>query len=582
MSPNGLAYPHCTPCVAVQTWTCQGNTYLFSNSGPPGQFSSTLVDSNHMQYNGIIATRIGGRATAVKSESNEPQNAKQETVRKEAKKQEAASSRPVASSNNVMRKSASCSDITGTNSTAPAANDCKDADRSLYAARGARQSAPNVAAQEYKKAAAAARRAGDSDLELSILREATSSEINIASAPSAPAETPSTSPRAISGASSPESAPASGGSIPKHWQGTSQPEDCSAANDLEIQTAAYFDTCQSPVAPETPARYLPPIDPHKVPDDVYQSLKKQCDSAFATDDNQQQRCLIDAALNWRAKSKCQSLTADPRQERKCIKNEKIIILWAEDPDLEARGCGNPANSTSERNLCIDVTYLYGPDDETNLEAAADAWTQRKDKPVERLADYLAGRWETPVSDKRCFSGKGVKPDVGGFGSWSCQPLDGIYTAPDGRTITVGSTEAVAAEQAIERRINQISALTTIAATKGTGASRPTPSSEACMKASFVQVHGVLKGGSPAAAPGCGAMVKAARAELAFYVSAHIDTGEPGVEELLAYLSTRNLIAGGTRNERQADCVRRGGIAASCSAALEAPPSVQSRQPKAAK
>ena len=57
---DGLAYPHCTPCVTVQTWTCDGNTYLFSNSGAPGQFSATLMDRNHLQGNGITATRIGG------------------------------------------------------------------------------------------------------------------------------------------------------------------------------------------------------------------------------------------------------------------------------------------------------------------------------------------------------------------------------------------------------------------------------------------------------------------------------------------------------------------------------------------
>lgn len=58
---NGLAYPRCTFCVAVQTWTCQGDTYLFSNSGPPGQFSATLIDSNRMSGNGgrIISTRVG-------------------------------------------------------------------------------------------------------------------------------------------------------------------------------------------------------------------------------------------------------------------------------------------------------------------------------------------------------------------------------------------------------------------------------------------------------------------------------------------------------------------------------------------
>jgi hypothetical protein len=56
---NGLAYPHCAMCVSVQTWTCEGNTYYFSNSGPPGQFSATLIDANHVQGSAGIATRVG-------------------------------------------------------------------------------------------------------------------------------------------------------------------------------------------------------------------------------------------------------------------------------------------------------------------------------------------------------------------------------------------------------------------------------------------------------------------------------------------------------------------------------------------
>ena len=60
---DGTAYPKCPNCVPMQTWTCRGNTYLFSNAGPPGQFSATLIDANRMQGSGIIATRAGGTAS---------------------------------------------------------------------------------------------------------------------------------------------------------------------------------------------------------------------------------------------------------------------------------------------------------------------------------------------------------------------------------------------------------------------------------------------------------------------------------------------------------------------------------------
>lgn len=70
------------------------------------------------------------------------------------------------------QQSVSCSDITGTGGSAPAATHCKNSDRSLYAARKMRKANPQAAVTEYNKAAVAARSAGDTTLELSILREA--------------------------------------------------------------------------------------------------------------------------------------------------------------------------------------------------------------------------------------------------------------------------------------------------------------------------------------------------------------------------------------------------------------------------
>lgn len=64
VAPGGMAYPKCPMCVPTQTWTCRGNTYLFSNSGPPGQFSATLTPDGKMAIGstGIVATRVGGAA----------------------------------------------------------------------------------------------------------------------------------------------------------------------------------------------------------------------------------------------------------------------------------------------------------------------------------------------------------------------------------------------------------------------------------------------------------------------------------------------------------------------------------------
>ncbi len=60
VASGGIAYPKCPMCVATQTWTCSGNTYLFSNSGPPGQFSATLsADGRRLIGSGPVATRVG-------------------------------------------------------------------------------------------------------------------------------------------------------------------------------------------------------------------------------------------------------------------------------------------------------------------------------------------------------------------------------------------------------------------------------------------------------------------------------------------------------------------------------------------
>jgi hypothetical protein len=68
------------------------------------------------------------------------------------------------------------SDITGTDNASPApnANDCKEAGRSLHAARQLRKQKQFslLAPEEYKKAAAAAQRAGDTELMLKIIQEA--------------------------------------------------------------------------------------------------------------------------------------------------------------------------------------------------------------------------------------------------------------------------------------------------------------------------------------------------------------------------------------------------------------------------
>ena len=85
--------------------------------------------------------------------------------------------------NKRTTETASCSDITGTNSTAPAATHCKDAARALHAARVTRKAYPAYADEQYQKAAAAYHAAGDTMQQQAVLAAAEG-------APAEPAELP--------------------------------------------------------------------------------------------------------------------------------------------------------------------------------------------------------------------------------------------------------------------------------------------------------------------------------------------------------------------------------------------------------
>jgi hypothetical protein len=58
VNPDGTANPVCTFCVAVQTWTCSGDTYIITG---PSRYSSKLsADGKYLVGDMITATRVGG------------------------------------------------------------------------------------------------------------------------------------------------------------------------------------------------------------------------------------------------------------------------------------------------------------------------------------------------------------------------------------------------------------------------------------------------------------------------------------------------------------------------------------------
>lgn len=123
VAPGGMAYPKCPMCVPTQTWTCSGNTYLFSNSGPPGQFSATLsADGRQLIGGGTVATRVGGARVAAPAPAKQEQ---QEPAQQQPKQQPARTG---------SRQQANCSDITGTKSGSKLNVNCKPSGQKIAAA----------------------------------------------------------------------------------------------------------------------------------------------------------------------------------------------------------------------------------------------------------------------------------------------------------------------------------------------------------------------------------------------------------------------------------------------------------------
>ncbi len=62
---DGTANPKCPMCVAVQTWSCSGNTYIITGPTP---YTATLSPDGRrlVGSTGIVATRVGGGPAAAR------------------------------------------------------------------------------------------------------------------------------------------------------------------------------------------------------------------------------------------------------------------------------------------------------------------------------------------------------------------------------------------------------------------------------------------------------------------------------------------------------------------------------------
>jgi hypothetical protein len=527
IAPGGVSYPKCAMCVPTQTWTCQGNTYLFSNSGPPGQFSATLsADGRQLIGGGVVATRVGGAAqggnTAKKAPTPDakqnPRDKKNDTAQKtqsvkSAKAPDTSTQAGVPNAQHppapeaAPRKSASCSDITGTSSTAPAASYCRDADRALYAARQIRKADPQVAATEYKKAAAAARRAGDNTLELSILREAME-PVTAALASPAPSDSPA------SAAEAPIQPPA--GAVPRLWDGTR--ETCETANNLEKHTAGWYVMCSDAPPPVMPATaHRPDPDPRE--------------------------------LSKLARAACGSYS---RETQQCFSEVKLKEILARNPGLQEICEAKAAQGSLRRQLaerlntrldnrerfleCVDNVYLYGSTDGPPLPKNALRETLRKrlaetssTEPQPSSANNAAPRscWSP---GRCCQPGWGLKPTPGAFGAWSCQPLGPLlFDATQPRLPPKDEADLI---EDFEDRMNETVANAVAAALEAFGAAMSESDRDVCAAASFAAVHAMARGGAPAVPEQCRAMASGARAYFTSHARAHVNNRNGAMEDLL--------------------------------------------------
>ena len=163
--PNGRTQVTCPMCTPGGTWTCAGDTITVNVDNGVTTQHRLHADGKTMSGGCCTITR-SGPAPAMSSDTKSQPGSK-------SRLSGAPPAPAVPSvSNSRPRQAQSCSDITGTKDSSPAATNCKDAVADRDVARLNRKKDPELSKYGYKKAAEAAHRAGDTALEQSILREA--------------------------------------------------------------------------------------------------------------------------------------------------------------------------------------------------------------------------------------------------------------------------------------------------------------------------------------------------------------------------------------------------------------------------
>lgn len=482
----------------------------------------------------------------------------------EKKKQAAATKQDTSSPSAAKRgepaataKSASCSDITGTNSKAPAAAHCKDADRALYAARQIRQSHPQVAAAEYKKAAAAARNAGDMPLELSILREAAEAVAPavVAAAPPSAAPAQATPPA--------QTAP---GAVGRLWDGSF--ETCNTANATERATAGWYDICVQ----DAPSRVQTSHRPHPDPIALGKQAREKCGS-YSRDT---QQCFSDFKL-------AEILRQNPGLRETCEKEAAARRSGESEREKTRKRLGLRDDNAQDFLECVDNLYLYGSLDGPPQPSTASVrammkqmFRAKRDAEAYRTAGQEAAARDRaahlcPASASCCPEGQGMKPLPGSVasGAWGCQPLG--LAAFEAAQPSIDAADKAAVADDAESRIDEAVSKAVAFALEAAGRTMSGEDREACRAAALAAAWSVYKGGAAVVPEQCLTMANVARAQVARYSVASVDNANSAMEDLLA--GFRDKIGAplpgmigltpDERMQRVAECMRQGGTAESC-------------------
>lgn len=468
-------------------------------------------------------------------------------------KQAAAPSPPGAAAVNPSRGT-SCSDITGTGNSAPAATHCKNADRSLYAARQMRKASPQAAATEYKKAAVAARSAGDTTLELSILREAADPD---------GADSAASTDTQIAVVTPPRSGPPAASPLPlgQLWDG--RYETCNTAKEIERNTAAWYYEC---VLAERPKAAKSDHQPNPEPRELGRQAREAC-GAYSRDT---QQCYADFKLKV-------ILASNPGMREAC---EKKASERSELRQQLAKKL-NVADNNRQRFLeCVDNAYLYGDMDgmldkpkQSLRDSLRDAMRKKVNSPASGnakiTADGRANQRACWAPGRCCPPGQGMKPTPGAFGAWSCQLLGGFL--PNTKRLDLDAKDDADPIEDFEQRMEAVAVNAATAAAADFSGAMSNEDRNACMEAALAAAWSALKGGVPDVPEKCRAMANAAVGYLPRYAGSHVDNTSDPIEDIMANFRSDTLPDARTR--QQADCVRRGGNIDNCRAALE-PPAAQ--------